>query len=939
MDSISLEEQSQASESTVKGKVSNRSSFEESLTFHPVSATKAPLKRLSISQRWANMIHLLHKAALDYFIWPVARTAATNPRITTTGLSLFSVALLALGLYTNFNIEVNHQALWTPRNAETVKDGRWLSRNARFRPGNYALNMLIHNHGQDIAVNETSVDLLWQVLQRIEQLEDYDAICASNETACSYWGAPRMWNSYDDFVSDPNVWETLSANRLPEGVPVQDDSLYGYAVRDDSGDLVTVKSFELHFLYRRGIEGGRDWGYDLVALLSILNEEWKQNGVEMQLDGSHAISFEDEFMRSITSDLWLLPIVFIMMSAFTALMFGKARSSVQSRCGLGFCAVWAVTLSLASSFGINFYMGVPFTTITMLLPFILFGIGLDDAFIIVGAYLRTDPSQDILNRIHTTIYEAGASITLTSVTSTMAFALGCVSEIPAVFWLCNYAFLSVVFVYFYQLTFFVACVVLDEQRICQSRRDLLCCCIARGTKQRRASEAEESQGNEEEEDNLERIAIDPSIMDRVMEAYGRFLLNKWVRLVTIIIFAVFSCLCAYSTTSLRQDFDVIELLPNDSYLASYYKAQRAYASTQQLSIGVFFRNVDQSDPDIQQQMNDYVDQLVDGLDAVGSPPEFFWLNHLGEFTATMGISDEPFEAQLDAFLGVDVIDEFYGGSIIRDESGGIVYSKVTLKLDQLDVSNVRQQIRTLNQQRKISKRHPINQGRGENAFFTYSTEYKTWEFYKAVVQELIFSAVVGVLSVTVIALVFLPHLSAAPIICPLMMILYTDMLGVLQWAGISINAVSYIILAMSIGLLVDFLMHILLRYYELPGTRQERVVETLRTMGSSVLLGGITTFLGTVPLSFSVSHIFYTVFVSFVAIVGLGITHGLILLPVILASIGTQDQSLADIEAEENRRSGVESSNQPSPPRKSTADTFITDSLILDSFISETLEL
>jgi hypothetical protein len=46
---------------------------------------------------------------------------------------------------------------------------------------------------------------------------------------------------------------------------------------------------------------------------------------------------------------------------------------------------------------------------------------------------------------------------------------------------------------------------------------------------------------------------------------------------------------------------------------------------------------------------------------------------------------------------------------------------------------------------------------------------------------------------------------------------------------------------MSIGLLVDFLLHVLLRYYECPGTRYEKTVETLRTMGSSVLIGGITT--------------------------------------------------------------------------------------------------
>jgi predicted RND superfamily exporter protein len=46
---------------------------------------------------------------------------------------------------------------------------------------------------------------------------------------------------------------------------------------------------------------------------------------------------------------------------------------------------------------------------------------------------------------------------------------------------------------------------------------------------------------------------------------------------------------------------------------------------------------------------------------------------------------------------------------------------------------------------------------------------------------------------------------------------------------------------MSIGLLVDFLLHVLLRFYEGTGNRVEKTVEMLHTMGSSVLIGGITT--------------------------------------------------------------------------------------------------
>ena len=73
----------------------------------------------------------------------------------------------------------------------------------------------------------------------------------------------------------------------------------------------------------------------------------------------------------------------------------------------------------------------------------------------------------------------------------------------------------------------------------------------------------------------------------------------------------------------------------------------------------------------------------------------------------------------------------------------------------------------------------------------------------------------------------------------------------------------------------------------------------LETMGSSILIGAITTFLGTVPLAFSTSSsIFSTIFISLLGLVTLGASHGLILLPVILSIIGPEDQVTANATEE-----------------------------------------
>ena len=139
----------------------------------------------------------------------------------------------------------------------------------------------------------------------------------------------------------------------------------------------------------------------------------------------------------------------------------------------------------------------------------------------------------------------------------------------------------------------------------------------------------------------------------------------------------------------------------------------------------------------------------------------------------------------------------------------------------------------------------------------------------------------------VVAFVLIPHWTASLFVLPMMIILYVDLLGTLQFAGMHINPLVCICLITSIGLLVDFVMHVLLRYYESTApTREEKVKDTLKTMGASILVGGLSTCLGVIPLAFSSSSIIGTMFVLFVSMITIGVAHGLVFLPVVLSICG-----------------------------------------------------
>jgi Patched family len=113
-------------------------------------------------------------------------------------------------------------------------------------------------------------------------------------------------------------------------------------------------------------------------------------------------------------------------------------------------------------------------------------------------------------------------------------------------------------------------------------------------------------------------------------------------------------------------------------------------------------------------------------------------------------------------------------------------------------------------------------------------------------------------------------------------------------------------------------VHVLLRYYESQGkTRADKVKDTLETMGASIFVGGMSTLLGVIPLWLSTSSVLQTVFTCFFAMIALGVTHGLVLLPVVLSMCGPTNsvyfsgfvESSGDLDLKPNAESDTDDSD------------------------------
>lgn len=118
---------------------------------------------------------------------------------------------------------------------------------------------------------------------------------------------------------------------------------------------------------------------------------------------------------------------------------------------------------------------------------------------------------------------------------------------------------------------------------------------------------------------------------------------------------------------------------------------------------------------------------------------------------------------------------------------------------------------------------------------------------------------------------------------------------------IEINAVFVVNLITTLGFGVEFCNHIGMNFMKQVGTRRDRAMKSLATMGPSVVVGIVSTkFLGVIVLAFAPSTLFKLYyFRMYLFIIVCGFFNGLMLLPVILALIGPEpDKALI---AEERR--------------------------------------
>uniref|UniRef100_A0AAY4A8C8 SSD domain-containing protein n=1 Tax=Denticeps clupeoides TaxID=299321 RepID=A0AAY4A8C8_9TELE len=162
-----------------------------------------------------------------------------------------------------------------------------------------------------------------------------------------------------------------------------------------------------------------------------------------------------------------------------------------------------------------------------------------------------------------------------------------------------------------------------------------------------------------------------------------------------------------------------------------------------------------------------------------------------------------------------------------------------------------------------------------------------WEQYVGLRHWMLLSISVVLACTFLVCAILLLNPWTAGIIVLVLSLMTVELFGMMGLIGIKLSAVPVVILIASVGIGVEFTVHVALAFLTAIGDRNRRAVMALEHMFAPVLDGAFSTLLGVLMLAGSEFDFIVRYFFAVLAILTvLGALNGLVLLPVLLSYFG-----------------------------------------------------
>lgn len=580
----------------------------------------------------------------------------------------------------------------------------------------------------------------------------------------------------------------------------------------------------------------------------------------------------EEVRRTGIEAMPLMSISFLVVLIFTVTTTLKS-DPVTSKPWEAAVGVFCPILSLMASFGALFWLGFAFLPIVSVVPFLILAIGVDDVFIFLYCYHRTDSKLPVEERIAEMLAEAGPSITITSLTNFLSFAISAFAPTPAIQVFSIFISVAVVFDYFYQIFFFSAILTYGGRRE-EMRLNAYAPCIVVPESKPAVEEAKLSGVLVNALNGFVDLWVDVSLSMAARIFMFMFLIAYWT----------FSTL---GVMQIRVGLTSEKLFLDDSPLLPFVKIQRDIIFREGGQVIVFVNNPkDLRQRDAVPEVMRLLDRFEHATGSVGSVSTQMWLfaylpyvgiqNH-GEIDFSYKYLPE-FMAQREYHRWSHFVN--LGPHRDCEEERPSCIQKFFFSTGFKDAVEWSERLQLLQEWRNIANDFSHLNVTIYEPFSMYSDQLLT------ILPVTKSTVIFAFLCMAVVLMIFTPCITTILTSTISILSINLGIFGSLSYWDVDLDPISMATTLMAIGFSVDFIAHITFHYYKGQITdKRERLRHALVSIAWPMSQAGISTVLSLCVLAIIQAYMVKVFVKVVILVVGLGLFHGLIVLPVVFGAL------------------------------------------------------
>ncbi|XP_067123849.1 patched domain-containing protein 3-like [Centruroides vittatus] len=675
----------------------------------------------------------------------------------------------------------------------------------------------------------------------------YKDICAKNEGKCYVNKILLLENKLKEFKSGTFRLKYPNGNISRN----YDVLTLGGVELNEEGYVLSAKSVKLfYFLYdsnKLAEEIAIKWENRFVDTVNKLNFSY----IKINKDVSHS---RDESKKQLfLATLKYIPSSLVLMMTFT-IVSCLTPDFLRSKPWTGIMSSVSTGMSIISGFGLLQYAGIGVSPMETMVPFLILGIGMDDTFVILKAWMKTDPTKSVQERMAETFSESGVSITITSLTNIASFSAGIfIATIPMYEKFCM--FMAIPFSF-----------ISENETLLQR-----IFCFVR------------PEDSKNEKDNKTVITL-----TKFVDIFNTLMKKRLTAVIVLLVYFIYLGISIWGLTKFSYEQELDMNLVHGTYRYYYHKTNEKYYNQYKYRLQLYItEELDYSNPTTQRNVQDMLQTLESDPLIAGSLTESWFRSYL-------------------QFISDNRINSFINGyNLTNSEDFIFVLRKLFLRIPEAkrfrhDISFNGNLTKIVSSrfffQTNITKNgsdfyNQFNNFREKLNSFPFSTVVYHPLFYHFDILDAIPTTTIQTLcivlfTVFIISCTMLPNVIC--IVCVLFSIISVGagVMGFMFLLIVGLNITSVSVLIVVIGYSVDYAAHVSCAYISAAENCPDKRLENAISMTATpIVQGSMTTILAIIAaLNVSEKETLLSIKIIILACIIASI-HGIAFVPIIISLI------------------------------------------------------